>query len=92
MKLKKILYWCYSYVIITLVILLLGSCFRNSNDNYPYHRVYEGRELFIIYKCEIIKNSPYGNFKYAVTDASGKGWTYISFEKFQVGDTLHLIK
>jgi len=68
-------------------IFLLTSC-----DDYPGHSVYEGRQLLIVYKVEKVDNPKYGTFKYAVTDATGKDWTLVTFQKFNIGDTLNISK
>lgn len=50
-----------------------------------------GKQNLIVYKVEKI-DSQYGNFKYAVTDATGKGFTLYCFNEYQIGDTLKIIK
>ena len=73
------------YAVLACVFLSLTSC-----DYYPHHSVFEGKQLLIVYKAEKIDDARYGTWKYAVTDASGNGWTLKSFQKFQVGDTLRI--
>jgi hypothetical protein len=77
-KLRHIL-----YTVLVCVFLSLTSC-----NNYPVHSVFEGKQLLIVYKAEKIDNAKYGSFQYAVTDATGRGWTLKTFQKFEVGDTL----
>jgi hypothetical protein len=73
------------YAVLACVFLSLTSC-----DDYPYHSVFEGKQLLIVYKAEKIDDAKYGTWKYAITDATGKDWTLKSFQKFQVGDTLRI--
>jgi len=70
---------------ILLATFLFASC-----DGYPVHTVCEGRQNMIVYKVEKINDAKYGDYKYAVTDATGKDWTLKTFQKFQVGDTLRI--
>lgn len=77
-------------------VLLLISC-DNTNISFPFHTVYEGRQNMIVYRVEKVSNpdgdiSISGKYKYAVTDASGKGFTLYSFTKYDIGDTLHFTK
>tara|TARA_R110001606_G_scaffold77858_2_gene179901 strand:- start:66 stop:323 length:258 start_codon:yes stop_codon:yes gene_type:complete len=77
-----------SYAIYTLLVaFLFTAC-----DNYPYHKVFVGKQNLIVYKVERINDSKNGTFKYAITDATGKGWTLKTFEVYQVGDTLKISK
>ena len=73
------------YVVLECVFLSLTSC-----DDYPHHSVFEGRQLLIIYKAEKVDDAKYGAWRYAVTDATGKDWTLMTFQKFEVGDTLRI--
>ena len=77
---KKLRYVFY----LVLVTFLFTAC------EYPSHKVYEGRQNLIVYKVEKIDDSKNGTYKYAITDATGKGWTLKSFNKFKVGDTLRI--
>ena len=72
---------------LVLATFLFASC-----DGYPEHTVCEGRQNMIVYKVEKINDAKYGDYKYAVTDASGKGWELRSFTKFEIGDTLRIGK
>jgi hypothetical protein len=71
--------------VLACVFLSITSC-----DNYPVHSVYEGKQRLIVYKAEKIDDAKYGTWKYAITDAIGNDWTLISFQQFQVGDTLRI--
>lgn len=72
---------------LVLTTFLFASC-----DDYPVHMVFEGHQNMIVYKVEKINDAKYGDYKYAVTDASGKGWELRSFTKFEIGDTLRIVK
>lgn len=69
---------------LVLVAVFITSC------GYPHHTVCEGRQNMIVYKMEKVDNAKYGTYKYAVTDASGKGWKLYSFTRFEIGDTLRI--
>ena len=69
---------------ILLVAVLFSAC------NYPFHTVCEGKQNLIVYQIEKCDDAKYGTYKYAVTDASGKGWTLYSFNQFAIGDTLRI--
>ena len=69
---------------ILLVAVLFSAC------NYPFHTVCEGKRNLIVYQIEKCDDAKYGTYKYAVTDASGKGWTLYSFNQFAIGDTLRI--
>ena len=69
---------------ILLVAVLFSAC------DYPFHTVCEGKQNLIVYKMERRDDPKFGTFKYAVTDASGKGWTLYSFKQFSIGDTLRI--
>ena len=69
---------------ILLVSVLFSAC------NNPFHTVCEGKQNLIVYKIKKCDDAKYGTYKYAVTDASGKGWTLYSFNQFAVGDTLRI--
>lgn len=70
----------------------LLAAFLFTACEYPPHKVFEGKQNLIVYKVEKIDDAKNGTYKYAITDATGKGWTLISFKKFKVGDTLHISK
>ncbi len=74
----------------TLYILL--ATFLFTACEYPSHKVYEGRQNLIVYKVEKIDDTKNGTYKYAITDATGKGWTLKSFSEFNIGDTLRISK
>lgn len=76
----------YAFCIFS-VTFLFSSC-----DGYPLHKVCEGRQNMIVYKMEKINDAKYGDYKYAVTDATGKGWEFRSFTYFKIGDTLRIVK
>lgn len=78
------------YILTFIIILFLFSSCDENNTNYPFHSVYDGNAPLIIYKMEKITDNKYGDWKYAVTDGSKKGWTLVSFNKFNVGDTLYI--
>ena len=69
---------------ILLVAVLFSAC------NYPFHTVCEGKQNLIVYQIEKCDDAKYGTYKYAVIDASGKGWTLYSFNQFAIGDTLRI--
>lgn len=75
-----------SYAIYTLLCVVLFMACRE----YPHHTVALGRQNCIVFKAEKVDNVKYGTFKYAVTDASGKGWTLYTFKEYKVGDTLKI--
>lgn len=72
--------------------ILLAAFLFTACDGYPVHTVCEGRQNMIVYKVEKIDSPRHGTYKYAVTDASGKGWELRSFTKFEIGDTLRISK
>lgn len=73
-------------VILLLVAVSISSC----NSDYPHHSVAEGKQNMIVYKLERCDDGKYGTYKYAITDATGAGWTLYSFKKFELGDTLSI--
>ena len=66
-----------------VLLLLLTACY-----DYPRNRVSSKQCEFIIYKAEAIEDE----FMYAITDDSNAGWALKTTVKFDVGDTLILIK
>ena len=70
----------------------LLAAFLFTACEYPVHKVFEGKQSLIVYKVEKIDDAKNGTYKYAITDATEKGWTLKSFKKFEVGDTLHISK
>jgi len=80
---NKIKYFLY----VTLATVLFMAC-----DSYPSHKVWVGKQNLVVYKAERITESKYGAFKYAITDATGRGWELVTFEEYQVGDTLKINK
>lgn len=79
---------CLLFTALLLLSMIITSC----GGGYPHHTIVEGRQLFVVYKVEKIDDTKYGTFKYAVTDASGEGWTLYSFQEFEIGDTLRISK
>ena len=78
-----------SYALYTLLCVVL---FTACDNDYPHHTVAVGKQNLIVYKAEKVNKPKYGNFKYAVTDATGKDWTLYCFDEFKVGDTLRISK
>lgn len=76
------------YLYLVLVALLFVGC----DDGYPHHTVCEGTTTMIVYKSEKYDEIQYGKYKYAITDASGQGFSFISNQKFNVGDTIRISK
>ena len=77
---------------LSYALYILLATFLFTACEYPSHKVYEGRQNLIVYKVEKIHNTKYGTYIYAITDATGKGWTLKSFSEFKVGDTLRISK
>lgn len=75
----------------SLCTVLVAFLFTSCND-YPHHTVVEGRHNMIVYKVERLHNAKQGDYRYAVTDATGKGWELRSFTKYNLGDTLRISK
>ena len=59
--------------------------------DYPYHTVREGSTTMIVYKSEKNDKIEYGKYKYAISDASGKGWTFVSNQMYNIGDTIKFV-
>ena len=76
----------------TLYTLLVAVLFTACGTQFPGHTVAIGNQNCIVYKIEKIDEPKYGTFKYAVTDATGVGWTLYTFEQYQIGDTLKISK
>lgn len=70
-----------------LVVVFFIGC-----EEYPHHTVCEGATTMIVYKSEKNDKIEYGKYKYAITDASGKGWTFFSNQTYNVGDTIRISK
>ena len=81
-KMKNKLSYVFSLII---VVALFTAC-----DSYPSAVVLVGHQNLIVYKSERITNPKNGDYKYAVTDASGYGWTLYSFDKYSIVDTLYI--
>ena len=78
-----------------LFVLPFLFLFYSCDESFPRDSVYEGKQNLIVYKIEEIKEGSkeqelYRKYKYAISDASGKGWTLKSFQKFNIGDTLRI--
>jgi hypothetical protein len=71
---------------------LLATVLFTSCDDYPHHTVVEGKQNMIIYKVERLDSPRDGDYRYAVTDATGQGWELRSFTKYNLGDTLRISK
>jgi hypothetical protein len=70
-----------------LATVLLVGC-----NGYPLHKVCEGDETMIVYKAETKSDAKWGKYRYAITDKTGKGWTYETNSKLNVGDTIRISK
>lgn len=76
-----------NYLILALLIFVtLSSC------NNPIHTVWEGKQNMIIYRVEKVDGVDANTYKYAISDASGKGWTLYSNTQFNIGDTVKITK
>ena len=72
-----------------LACVFLSSCVDRS---YPTDIVSVADKPMIIYKAEKLEEKTgYGNtYRYAITNATKKGYTLYTVEKYNVGDTLVL--
>lgn len=78
-------------LVLTFIVTILFCYGCHPNNGFPLHTVAEGKQNLIVYKAEKCdSNKHYGPYKYAVTDASGKGWTLYSYNCYQIGDTLRI--
>lgn len=77
----------------SVFVIAVASCYLfTSCSDFPHHIVCEGKGLMIVYKIEECNNEKWGKYEYAITDASGKGWGFFSFQKFNIGDTIRISK
>lgn len=67
-----------------LILLLVVGC------DAPYHTVIASKSM-VVYHAEERTDVALGKYEYWVRDNSSQGWTLISDEIFQVGDTLNII-
>jgi len=65
------------------LIVVMVSC-----DNYPGHMV-SNKKHMTVYKTELLSN---GKYRYAITDSSSAGWTLITNDQFNIGDTIKITK
>ena len=75
-----------------LLYTMLVAVFFVGCNEYPRHTVCEGITTMVVYKSEKYDKIEYGKYKYAITDASGGGWTFVSNQKYNVGDTIRISK
>lgn len=69
------------------VALLLTSC-----NDYPTSSVLEGSSKLIVYKVETTNGSENGKYRYAISDNSKVGWTFVTNKRFNIGDTIQISK
>ena len=79
------------FVYLVLLTTLFTSC--EESNIYPHHTICEGKHM-IVYMASKSTNSEYkhGKYKYAITDATSKGWTLFSNKKYNIGDTIYISK
>ena len=81
--------------IAAIILFSLVSCIPAKYINVPTEPtdiVIQGSVPMIIYYKKEILPTKYGQYKYYVNDATDKGFILLSFEKYEVGDTLILNK
>jgi len=73
-----------------LVTVLLAAGLLFGCDGQPHHKVIEGTAPMRVYAVKASGGSWASQCKweYWVTDASGKGWTYVTNTKLSIGDTV----
>lgn len=86
----KVFYKNFIYII----VFLLTSC---NITTEPPHTVISGKKIMVIYGKEIRDTSENtvpqdGTYVYWVSDASNDRWKLITFDNYNVGDTLHIGK
>jgi hypothetical protein len=71
-------------------LLVAAGLFSGCGDGRPTHKVIEGKEPMVVYAVRVHDGhwSSQANREYWVTDASGKGWTYVTSTDLAIGDTV----
>ena len=80
--------------LITFILILIYFSSCTSDNNLPSNIIEEGNHPMLIDKTEVISVNSIQEVRYIyhVSNSYGLEWSFISFDKFFIGDTIIISK